>query len=454
MPSATRTRSWVFTLNNPPREDLPNDWYQAGDVVFVTWQLERSASGTPHLQGYFVTKEVNGNKPTPTWVKNNINGKMHFQARKGTHQQAVDYANKESTRVRGPWTLGEWLDQTTQREQLGERRVKTTLTDVKDDIDKGATEQELWGKHFGSMLRYKNSFRDYRMSTQMGQRVQPYVIVLWGEPGCGKTMKAQQLADTNGGAYWWASHNGVWFDGYDPIAHKVVVFDDFKGNLPYALLLRLLDRYPLQVEVKGSMTAFNPDLIIITSNDDPKDWYFKKPAEGPLEGHLVHKDSTALLRRVAAPYGKTIKMEKDPEFGDPQGIEGRPPLEDVEEAILNGCFDPRPQQQQVKLEVPQEDDFPDTPEPVFRRPSQQDVRDLRTEEELSDTSSEGFADDNAHIDIRKPTKLRRTDSFTFKKPDTTGRFKKLGTQPVQSTLEFLKKEFKKPRPSDDDDGDE
>ena len=52
-------------------------------------------------------------------------------------------------------------------------------------------------------------------------------------------------------------------------------------------MLRLLDRYPCQVETKGGSINFAPKKIIILSNKAPEDWYDKnKCAWEPLERRI------------------------------------------------------------------------------------------------------------------------------------------------------------------------
>lgn len=64
----------------------------------------------------------------------------------------------------------------------------------------------------------------------------------------------------------------MWFDGYE--GQENVLFDDFHGGvfkLPY--LLKLLDRYPMRVPVKGGFVQWKPRRIFITSNIDPDLWF-------------------------------------------------------------------------------------------------------------------------------------------------------------------------------------
>lgn len=70
-------------------------------------------------------------------------------------------------------------------------------------------------------------------------------------------------------AYW--KQRSQWWDTYE--CHETVVLDDFYGWLPYDVLLRAADRYPLQVETKGGQAVFLAKTLIITSNNTPAQWY-------------------------------------------------------------------------------------------------------------------------------------------------------------------------------------
>ena len=56
----------------------------------------------------------------------------------------------------------------------------------------------------------------------------------------------------------------------------------------FSELLRLLDRYPMQVETKGGSVAFNSPLIIITAPQSPMDMWSGRTQE----------DLQQLLRRI------------------------------------------------------------------------------------------------------------------------------------------------------------
>jgi len=485
-----QSRAFCFTLNNPPRFDLPMDWFAQKDIVFAVWQVEAGANGTEHLQGYVVTKANDKSKAgfSIKWCKENLNGKAHWEVRMGTHQQAVDYCKKVDTRKKdvdprndlafGPWTVGEWKDQETTRAEVGERAKKVSLLDVKESIDKGATEKMLWDKHFSAMTRYSNAFKQYQLLAQLGERRQPYVLCFWGEPGCGKSQRAKNIAINNGGNFWYSSISNCWWDGYNPAEHNTVVLDDFKGNIPYTMLLRMLDCYPLQCEVKGSTLVFNPAIIIITSNTPPNQWYFQDN---------VNFDHSAILRRLQPPYGKTFEMKKTPGFVKPD--DGLPNIDNILDDLEKGTFYEQ-LKQDVGMPAPlvidlTEGDFIDDDEEAIARAEQASLA-------VGDYEEDSYE----HVDAASPTPnqgrptravsitrdldrdfnaspqfisarehLKRTDeaSLTFNTPQhRAGSFKKLGPEKVQSKLAWAPVDREKRRKimvsmksnNDDDDGEQ
>lgn len=100
------------------------------------------------------------------------------------------------------------------------------------------------------------------------------VWYLWGDAGCGKSRVAFDLAVELGNGeipYMASDQREGWFDNYS--GQKVVLFDDFVGDINARLLYRLLDRLPIQMPVKGAFCPVNATLFIFTSNIDPSNLY-------------------------------------------------------------------------------------------------------------------------------------------------------------------------------------
>lgn len=155
------------------------------------------------------------------------------------------------------------------------------------------------------MVRYQGSLSAYvNLAPPKGLRRAPRVEVLWGAPGVGKSRYVHDFANVHFGLGdfgtfepdLWTSKSSQWFDGYS--GQRVALFDDYAGGIEFQLFVKLLDRYHLQVPVKGGFTWWYPDWIFITSNVDPENWY----------SDLSPNQLGALLRRIRV-YHVTEPLE-------------------------------------------------------------------------------------------------------------------------------------------------
>jgi hypothetical protein len=96
----------------------------------------------------------------------------------------------------------------------------------------------------------------------------------WGPTGTGKTRLASEESPD---AYWKSSAH-QWWDGYDGVSD--VIIDDYRASFcPFNELLRLLDRYPYQVQVKGATQQLNAKRIFITTPKDPRSTWASRTDE-------------------------------------------------------------------------------------------------------------------------------------------------------------------------------
>ena len=98
--------------------------------------------------------------------------------------------------------------------------------------------------------------------------------------------------------------------------------DDFSGEMPLVQLLRLLDRYSVQVPFKGGYLWFCPDTIVITTNVHPRKWYNYWERDSSFEAlkrriHVVFDFNQLSIDYVSTSgryqIGKRIRREKDAE---------------------------------------------------------------------------------------------------------------------------------------------
>lgn len=255
---------WCFTVNNPDEkdEDIISALGEIGEdktARYVVWQKERGENGTLHLQGYI---EFNSNQRLKSLKERIPRG--HFEIRRGSAQQASDYCKKSDGRVDGPWEYGEL--------KLPEKGKRTDIIALKKDLDEMKPMKDICSDHFPLYLKYGKMFHAYKKMRMTPRSEKTVVTVLFGKTNTGKTHTAREMAPN---AFWLTRPRGetLWWDGYD--GHEEVVIDEFYGWIKFDLFLRLLDAYPLSVEIKGGMVEFVAKKIIITSNKSPCDWYPK-----------------------------------------------------------------------------------------------------------------------------------------------------------------------------------
>lgn len=256
------SRSWVFTAFNLALLPLLQASVPNGVRYLVMQEEVCPETGRQHYQGY-----VEFNSPVRMRkVKELLQDEaMHLEVRKGSRDEAREYAMKEETRVNGPYEFGTWIQG---------QGTRSDLASVKAAIDAGCSAMELCDADFTAWCKYRSSLDAYHsMRYMQGATFRVVSVhVRWGASGVGKSRWA---ADSYPGAYWVAPprarSDGIWFDGYTD--HTTIVLDDFDGWLPYRLFLRYTDGYPLLLPVKGSHVPARYDTVVITSNKHPRAWY-------------------------------------------------------------------------------------------------------------------------------------------------------------------------------------
>lgn len=301
MSNRIQVRNWCFTINNPEQTDdefhaTLEQLQRSGVAKYAVWQRERGEEGTVHIQGFvsFSRSRDLG------FCSRHIDRRAHFEPAKGTPAQNKAYCNKTDTRLDGhdPHEHGECPVGQGQRSDLarvGKRiREGETVSGIALEFD----------DDFSTLLRNRRHFE--WLELQLNKRHCQEKTVLWihGPTGTGKSRLCH---DTYPNAFW-KLPNCKWFDGYG--GEDVVILDDYReswNDFGYSVLLRITDRYPVMVEVKGGSMPLRAKTIVITSNHPPRNAFDLDPA---------HENIDQLLRRITE-----IKELGDPE-NDVGGFNG------------------------------------------------------------------------------------------------------------------------------------
>jgi len=265
------------------------------DLRWVGCQLECCPTSEKlHLQGSCYTKSLK----TIQQLKK-IFGFSHIHVEPLWHQTCIEhyekYCSKAETHVRGPWEAGD-------RPQQGKRsdldsvvklvKDRQPITKIADQCSSSFIQYSRGICNLKHMLNVSPSNRDID------------VTVLYGSPGSGKTKKAFSSCDNP----YFVVMPADWWDGYD--GQDTIIFDDFYGQVKISDMLRYLDRYPLQLPVKGGFTWAMWTKVYITSNTPPASWY---------QGHCTIPSEVyaALTRRITRVEHMTDVTDDDFTKPDP-----------------------------------------------------------------------------------------------------------------------------------------
>jgi len=241
----------VFTLNNyTDDEQEALRVLGAGEQVnYLVFGREVGETGTPHLQGYV---EWTSGVSVAT-SRRRLGGRAHVEMRMGTSSQAADYCKKD----------GEFEESGT----ISQPGRRSDMEALKADLEAGSNLRSVSRDHFSSFVRYHRGIMLYRSLNAEPRDFPTEVRLYWGIADGGKTRRCFEESED---AWVWGGDH--WFDGYDQQEH--VIMDDFRGScMKPSMFLKITDRYPCQVPVKGAFVNWRPRIMWITSNVDPREWW-------------------------------------------------------------------------------------------------------------------------------------------------------------------------------------
>jgi hypothetical protein len=284
---ACQCRNWCGTLQVQEGFDVPlffNGLISEKKVRFVIGQLERGSH--LHVQ-YYVQRDKRSRLSN---MKNEVCDKTHWEPARGTAEQNIQYCTKASTRVAGPWEFGECNTQ-------GKRNDIERATEM---IDEGKSLREVAIECKMTFVKFHKGLKAYEAITKSrGPRLfgpeGPEVWVFWGPTGVGKSRRAhEEWPDA-----YRKMTNDKWWDGYK--GEETVIFDDFKGSsMKLHDFQTIIDRYPIQVEVKGAVIDLSATRYVFTSNKHPSEWYSQ---EADPDGTVMRR-----IRDFCESYGRLIHM--------------------------------------------------------------------------------------------------------------------------------------------------
>jgi len=369
---AVQSHNYIFTVNNPrltedefAKRMIKEHFPGCAGLVF---QLERGANGTLHYQGVLRLKS----KLRTQGVKN----KFRSADIKGWVESCVDldaavlYVTKDDTRVKGPWTYGNipTVDDIEARKKTKKKHggKRTDLDAVAEDVMAGKNMVQVATAHPTSFIKYSKGITALADLLQKKERNwMTELYIFWGPTNTGKSWRAEQMAKgtttfhmavagQKSATAWWDMYNG----------QETVIINDFYGEIPLSQMLNIIDRYPFQVQVKGSFRVFLAKRVIITSNSYWKDWYEEEFKKRPQ-----HVD--AFARRITKCENMTVQYRGNELYDEEEEQPRQEEDDEVVEILSRGGAQPSGTQPRVKVEGP------DSPLTLYYSAMEEEARKIR-----------------------------------------------------------------------------
>jgi len=254
------TRNWAFTwmCHNDP-EGCGMIWDPNTMKYLIQGHEKCPSTNTYHWQGFIIFK----NARKLSGLKKIYNDTIHWEPCRKSAEANITYCKKE----------GSWTERGDPPKGRGFRSDIIQITDrIREGLDDRALLEEFgdkWIRNYRGIREARavlnGTIRDWAMD----------VRIYHGPPGTGKT---KAVWDEFGLSEVYPKMVGKWWDGYS--GQTCVLIDDFDPancfDVQFDFYLKLLDRYPLNIEWKGGSGPFRSKVIIFTSNFHPDDWFINK----------------------------------------------------------------------------------------------------------------------------------------------------------------------------------
>lgn len=283
MTKSVLARRWMITL--------PAGEYDEATVVEqlksynYVGQLEKAASGYEHWQIY-IDNRGKGNIRFATLRSKFPKG--HFEKAIGTPAECVAYVSKVDTSLGVVVKNGE-ID--TAAKAIGQAAIMARATEM--ILENGQTSDDVLeelGAGFGNAraIREIEAFAHRRMAREQAEQggIDRSVSFITGAPGVGKTAL---LYRRHGADLYSATSYKHPFDEY--VGQSVMLLDEYAGQIEFELLLKMLDRYPVNLPARFNNKFALYDTIYMVSNLRLEDLYKSVQRHRPEQWN-------ALVRRI------------------------------------------------------------------------------------------------------------------------------------------------------------
>lgn len=298
-------RAVCFTVNNPEGQLT-----MAPFIKYCVYQKEKGESGTEHFQGYAELQGQHRLAALKKWLPT-----AHFEARRGTAEQARAYCMKEDTRIDGPWEHGEYVPP-----QPGKRSDLDQACQValEAGIEEAARQfPSLFAKYYKGLSAYVSAMKEKPTDMDFVPKVwqQNVLNLLEAEPNdrtiywvhesrgnVGKSRLARHLIMEHGAV---ELHGKVADMAHAYQEQRIVVFDlarsqEEKYEHIYHFAEKLKNGVFFSPKYESGMKVFKAPHVIFFANVAPPSgvWSEDRVVEIDLSSPGIHKPGYVVKKKV------------------------------------------------------------------------------------------------------------------------------------------------------------
>ena len=278
-------RKYQLTFNNPLEHGFPHEVIKTTLTDFsncVYWCMcdEIGEQQTPHTHLYVAFK----NAVEFSAIHQHFYG-AHIESAKGTHRENRDYIRKEGKwrddakhETNLPDTFEEWGELPPESDKRESQSAQVLAM-----LDEGADNETIvrafptWMKNIRSLDTMRQTLLEGRYRKEFRKLS---VWYLWGKTGVGKTRTVMERYGYKN-VYRVTNYTHP-FDSYR--GEPVLMFEEFRGDLPTKDMLKYLDGYPLMLPCRyGDKVACFTSVFLVSNipiaqqypnvqNDEPETW--------------------------------------------------------------------------------------------------------------------------------------------------------------------------------------
>lgn len=272
-------RTWIFTLNNYTETEVSAIQKWTPEVKRMLVSKEVGENNTPHLQG-----AITFVRTYRLAALKKLLARAHWEVAKA--KDCFIYCAKDTSEV---------IVDVNNRKQ-GSR---SDLEEIKQEILDGASDQQLWMNHWGTMVRChrgiakgRKMIKRKKYSARFALASFPWeacselVTIVYGSSGIGKT----QFAKAHFECALFVSHMDQ-LGEFDPEVHDGIVFDDmdFK-HLPRSAQIHLVDSdEDRAIHIRYGTASIPAGTKKIFTTNEP-------------DGEIFAIDDPAIARRITIKY--------------------------------------------------------------------------------------------------------------------------------------------------------